>query len=601
MIPVKAAAGVRPGVARTTAIIGDAGTQQATVLPDLNTISNDDYVKVTTNSGMLDVFQTLFIRDNIYETRVERVYPTLIQSPQLSFQFSTMGWVKKTDMCIELVYRITHPAFSVAGMKASVGVNNISPTIAARAGIENCILYGAHPEWAILNSLREVRMYWGNNNQPIGRAQQWTNPGLKVQMSDQKFNNTSVKVAGTLGLPYARFSDASQTQVMPNTPCEQEFLDAWRNQLSAPRRQDPYAATAYDQLQVAVIPLSFINSFFRDDSYIPPDTKFKIDIFFKTIEGTISTCHVGYTDIIANPQVKMTWDINNGANRLIYMSDILRQPLQKALNDRWLTSPFLYNYEVYENYDIVGDGATSTWYRDIAISMQRPTEIIFQFVNNTDSCYNQTGENRSAFTSAQMIAAKRLETKTLQNLTARNRDHTFEIDGLGSAIFDNAGSPHPAIEYIRITIGGRLQFEWDRTLNENTLNNGHTMQTRGFNYLYSIRNDQNYNVYNSKFGTLTLFNGMQFCNDMETTAPMKLCITPGGEVDRGSISSDMGSHNIRIEIKFIAALQAYTKLIIWKKQPEQMTLDANRNVIAITWPAVKSNAGYTMPNTGPVV
>jgi hypothetical protein len=45
------------------------------------------------------------------------------------------------------------------------------------------------------------------------------------------------------------------------------------------------------------------------------------------------------------------------------------------------------------------------------------------------------------------------------------------------------------------------------------------------------------------------------------------------------------------------ALPAYAKLVIFKKLPEQLEIDANRNINIIQWPAVKTNTTNTIQNT----
>jgi len=71
---------------KTTAVYGDANVQAATIVPDLNNISDGSNLNVVSDSGQLNIYQALTLNDNFLDTRTEEVFQTNVSNNVAAIQ-----------------------------------------------------------------------------------------------------------------------------------------------------------------------------------------------------------------------------------------------------------------------------------------------------------------------------------------------------------------------------------------------------------------------------------------------------------------------------------------------------------------------------------
>ena len=628
-------------------IIGDGNTQGATFLRDLGSVGQQDpYLGIETNSSDFNIFQKLNITDNIYDTRIEQQFPQIQQLGQTVFQFNTMGWTNLYEMAVEIPITITTTQQWSQSIPAGWSTSNGNWYTQSNTSAWMRQLMG---DFCFLNPLNKFEITMGNNNQPLGRQQQFFTKGLKTCMWDHPTDRNLALYAGMCGLPEATSlftADVIGTYTTGGVAAPQAYANAiidaegFMGSFSSPSNQEYLAylqgwyrhmidalfagnqgnapTTFYHRL---VIPLSLLNYFFKSSAFIPPDTKFKMEFLWDTqseVTGILPTTNVvglptggpfTSTSISAlggSQKISMSYTQSNW--RLVYYNHTLRQPIQAQINERWITSPFLYNYETLEMYTYTGQNNAS-FYIDIAVSQQRPTELIMGFYSSEPQLGNIRGGALATAAASDALAISQMFFYTSQtggtNILGnepfvQNVNSGGSVANVVSAYWPNSLAPHPGVQRMDVLVGGRTQYFYDTSLDPQGIVSGSETfygkpQGNAFDYIMSEVSRKTYEKYNPG-ASISGENFNSFASGM-IPSRFALTIAPGNLVDRANIPSDLGSHNVRINMTLKANLPASITFVVFKKMPEQIALDSNKNCTLIMWPAVKSNQGYILPTT----
>jgi hypothetical protein len=548
---------------KNNAIYGDSNAQTATVVPDLAKASDNSALSVQQNTADLEINQKLVLNDLFYETTTEEIYPQSTSAGNCAIIGSTMGFTRTDLMFLEMEFQVTPVGPNPVGTSA---VGPGFPTVTNR-GLFNS------PAFACLQGLQRFDVSMGNNNQKIGRQQMTTTAGLTLIAQDQKYEISSLPIIAQLGLPRTRTGHnpttlqtgisaqfyQSQTTILPL------WIQHWNNAL-----QDMILSGNLTAMQVTEptltanirlgVPLGMLNSFFKNTQFLPPGTPYRFEIQFNTAAFVIAVASAAPI-ALPNSYLSLT---HTGNFRLVYRRHELRQPAQASINNQWLTRPFLYNYETYEYYEKATDGTNINYTVDIAISQQRPTDIIIKvlYVGGSVPAEVTTG-------------------------TGTGRQIAFPQSGISCVTCSN----------LKIYIAGRQQYYLRTTLADNA-----QLRREGLrdatNCLNTAVNNETYSNMDGDFEPVI---SSQFSSTEEFF--LKVSINPGDMQKNGFMSTDMGAVVVRVEGDFSWANTTRTplpvgyRIVYYKKLPEQITLDANKNITTITWPAVKSNSGYLIEQT----
>lgn len=689
-------------------VYGDTGSVEATYTKDLNTIGNDPYVKVQANSGEFNLFQQLTLQDNFYDSRYEEVYVTQNSAGTAnatslaSLQFNTMGWTRVDRMYLQIpvvfnqVVSNSWHASNTDGDLYNHLLTYPDPNlkreylVKQRICPENCgdsfekyLLNFIQTDFALMSIFNRIAIYGGNNNQPIGRTQSFFLEGLKTQLRDVPWNENTIKILGNWGLPVSNLSGngptymqelgadtLSQGSFFPNYSVssymnnQMEIIpDSWARQwanLIASIDDETINGGSFDWLDTTnrhsiyqqsqmniVLPLSYINNFFRHKTYLPPDFKLKIDIEgvsqskgspinFNCPLIVTKSMNEFSTRLLMNETHDATLTaISAGINfsqiKLVYQNHTLRQPIQAQINEKWLSYPIVYNYETFEQYDVDNSGQNSgvMIVRDIAISQQRPTQLIFQIIDTVTQCVDFRGDfPLGAGPPMNWTIAGKLQTPyqlTAANVAGinvnnaphgtctigstpwfsdlANPDYPLTVAGSLSQkghqpTFTNFGAPgqacatnYPQITTMSVLIGGRTQYYYK---NDTFIYNQGNTLLNAYDVLIAEQDAECYKDYSTE--TNVLKNPLNYQAFGGLGSFMRLVIAPGGYVNTADLPTDLGATVIRVQVTLSKPLPSTKKLQIIKKMPEQIAVDTNKNLTLIMWPAIKSNNGFSIPN-----
>lgn len=551
-------------VPKTNAIYGDANAQTATVVPDLAKASDNSALLVSQNTADLDINQKLQLSDLFYETTTEEVYPQITSAGNCAIIGSTMGWTRMDQMILEMEFTVTTTSNDTGA--ASV-VNPAFDTVVQR-GLWNT------PAFAMLHGIQRFDISMGNNNQKIGRQQMTNTQGIILTAQDQKYDENKIATIAQVGLPRTRGAYApivqqqgfSRAFFQNQTTIQPSWIQFWQNTIndliiSAAKDTFFTNETGMDNKIRIGVPLSMLNSFFKNSAFFPPGTPYRMEIQHLTSVFTIATSNAASAILSPNSTIQLT---HTGNFRLVYRRHELRQPAQASINNQWLTRPFLYNYETYEYYEKAADSSNINFVNDIAISQQRPTEIIIKVIYTAST--------------------------TPQTITT----------GSGAGVqlaWPNSGITCVQCTNLKIYIAGRQQY-YLRTTTAGTSQFRREGIKDATNVLNQLVNMETYSNSDSDIEVVT-------SSQMSSTEEffLKISINPGDMQKNGYLSTDQGAVVVRIDADFHMAnvarspIPANSKIVYYKKLPEQITLDANKNITTITWPAVKSNSGYLIEQT----
>jgi len=540
---------------RTTAIYGDPNVQAATIVPNLNNVSDGTNLNVISDSGQLKLYQALTLNDNFYDTRTEEVYQTNVSNNVVAIQGALMGWVNKQDM--------------VLGINATIDLYN---TNAPNNMFTGSLGQWLQPEFAVLQPLVRVEIKLGNNNQIVQRNMMNYAEGLRLIAMDQHYNYAQQMVAAELGLPYsigtANYSTTSSSTTISNSSqyveISLEYLSRWTQLIDIMWANGTAAPVAVE----FALPLGMVNSFFSENAFLPAGLPFRIEIEYTTglhyVAFTSTQAATSLYPPVLQP-IDNTMAISYNSNfSLRYRSHILKAHVQDSINNEWITKPLLYQYDTYEFVEIIGDNSTVTLLKDIAINQQRPTQLLLRIMPVT------------SVTNAAPITAggSAFASVSLPNATATgwNYNNVFVYIGgrqnyylrMDQATFRVGSTPNPSAAAVNTLVNGRC-----------------------------------YDEVNTKMLTSYSENRQPFSGK-----PFIININPGDFVKKGYMSTDSGAMVIRVQTDVVpagyttaTALTTNFKLVIYKKYPEQIQINAAKNLNIIQWPAVAASNNYLIPST----
>lgn len=627
------------GNQNTSSIIGDASTADASFIPNLQNLSNDPYVTVSSDSSQFNIWQQFRMSNNFLESTILENYVTQsnlgssISSYTLQGNFQ--GWVP-TDQ-IYLSIPITIRASSGRQIKNDGSANLVAqdpavflsfmealqqrilaqddfpqrttfavPSVSLCSDLTELLM----PDFALLHIFERIGIYGGNNNQALGRTPMFDLEGMKQVAFDDKFDDVKIQDYGMWGVPvsvmasqyqqpYGENNVLSDEYVSYNFPVDSDSVSSagttinreWykafgkilmqtstHNEATRTAVGDTNIADYYTKTINVPLKLSMINSFFKTSQFLPPEFKYKIDLRAQNDFTTIAcTDRSQYKGGATCWPNTCIFDAKmSGPPKLIYVSHTLTQPMQDSLNMKWMQYPFLYNYETYEIYDIACNDQ-SVFQQNISISQQRPTQLTFAIID-TESNFPP-----DRFGAAQVRGG--LANKTIK-IDANNLN-TQKIDP--PAIFSPRISLNLFLEYFSISLSGRKIIEYK---NED---GAPTSIPNSYDMIFQSAQQNSYQRYGTSGqtddATFGQFNIRRGGNRLIVT------IAPGMYADKGFMPVDRGATMITVQMKFNGKLATSKKIQIIKKLPEQLCIDVNKNVTSIMWPAVKSNQGFLVQNT----
>ena len=623
---------------RSNVIYGDAALQTATITPTLTQAADGNSLKVTSDPEDLQMYQSLNLQDLFYDTRTSRDYPQSVSSNIIAFVGTTANWTLWSEVFLELEANIT---FQVVGTNASTG--GVGTALNALPNIQNMTYYSPNnmlftdfgyfnqPEFAFLQPIQRVEIKMGANNQVIGRYPMNYLPGILLNCKDKEYNNETKDIFTNFGLPTSRAIYASNaTQGTVNVSVGsvanmygyntdyKDLLEAWNVKIKDIYKTacDNYAAaggafstgstatpTSLTQQIKFAIPLNFLNSVLDTQGYFPPGVPFRIEIQFNSssfeimnnyhktvaegITGGIGGDLTTASSYISPVAVTMQY---TGLNSVLHRREhMLRQTAQEKINIDWIRKPFLYNYETYEYFDFPLTSGVAFYKQEIAISQQRPTQLFLVLINSTISGTTSIGTYTMKYPTA-----------TASNITNQILRH-----------YPNASCPGFRISEMKVYISGRQNYYFRTEYTSAGFTTGAPV-TSGTNtailtgsggYVKDATNALeclvNVHTYQDGFNTdltkskLWTFNeGGFFC----------CSINPGDCENKSFISSDQGASVVQLEFYITDAMnnQINTSgyiLRCFKKLPEQMQLDAQKNITTISWPAAVADNRYIIPAT----
>jgi hypothetical protein len=561
---------------RTTAVYGDAGVTAATIVPNLNNVSDGVNINVISDSGQLKVFQPLTLNDTFLDTRTEEVFQTSISANVVAIQGALMGWTNKQSMVIGVPVTLD--------FTAQIQIPDFIQGLAD----------WVQPELAMLQPLVRVEIKLGVNNQIIQRSMMNYAEGLRLIAMDQHYNWDQLLQLAELGVPnsigytnyLAHLSSANGAfGLAPPATFNGQSYDGHVAQTISREYENKYNSykasilalnTAATPVTTEIgIPLGCLNSFFAESAFLPVGLPYRIEIEFNPALHTIAFNNVALlasgttgTNYYAANSLTLTY----GTNFVLkYHSHILKANIQDQINNAWITKPLLYQYDTYEFVEIAGDGATITLLKDIAINQQRPTTLIFRVMPNTSTttAYGQLG-------SAPIVGGAC-------------------YPGGISTYWANATTPGFKYKNMFIYIGGRQNYY----LRMDILGLG-DMPLGSANMSNNLVNmscyaDTNTHSYTESRSTSFMRGNLLYLN-----------LNPGDFVRKGYMSTDSGALVIRIQTDLVGtytgaagttALPNTHKLVIYKKYPEQIQINAAKNINTIQWPAVAATNSYIIPST----
>jgi hypothetical protein len=550
------------GAQRSNAIYGETGTQNATVVPDLGAISDGAHLTVTSDSEQFNLHQVLHLNDSYYDTKTEEVYASQMTPGNVVIQGSTMGFVNMKGMFLEIDCSFSSVGTAIFGpghQHFGVPANYNQNDDLTRA-YWNLI----QAEFAFLQPFNRIQISMGENNQIIQRQQMNSLPHLRQIARDNVVEGQLAAHYTQLGLPASR-----TLRSVPLT-----YSNFWANLSDIPLDIRAQWDSMIKSLSFNTgsqvwqgkftIPLSMINSLWNQDAFLPPGLKYRIELDYNP--GLVEIMRAlpdGGTSTPGYGALFMTLNTNN---RLVYRSHMLRQPLQKQLNLTWLKNPLLYNYETYELKEEAFDGTNIVIRTNIAISQQRPTQIFFKVL----------GPN------------------TINTLTEVSPVSSNQV--LSTTTFPSGTCP-ARFSDVKIIVAGRENY-FLRSLVNQTQNNQLFLKD-GTDVLNSWTNTSCYvdNGVGSRMNTSRMSGLVSEGNILVVN------MNPGDIQQHGRMSTDQGAVVINVELTVVQTIGVKVpfpntyRLVMYKKLPEQMQIDAAKNVTIISWPAVVANNGYAIANT----
>jgi hypothetical protein len=574
----------RAPASQVQAIYGDANVEQATILPDLaGTMGNNSTLSLTSNTDDLNNYQKLSLTNLFSRTKISYFMPQINTPTSIQFPLKFTGWTDLSEMVLELPvdFKIT----------ATRGKDRLD--VFTGFGVSennNWARMGCYPEFPFLQAINRFEIALGENSIPVGRQQMTFNIGLRHVASDVKLTDHELQAyVRALGSPIGHSIDAGDyvdkggelyTVNQAYTEIPSDVLDCWSSILAALTARCQYIASVTDNKlgsAVIAIPLRYLNSAFREQFLLPPRTAVRVTMECSTDPVVIAT-KMPYTkpfdggfndDFSISMSIKLsgTGEGNTSGPRLICREHMLNEKPQLDINARWARQPMLINYETYEIIEQAFTGVSDFFEFNIAVSQQRPTQIVFK-----------------------VLPPAGLSAPTVRNFGSGIMSGVYDFPDsacvgikFSDLIVDIAGHDH-----YRYEVRSPYQFScgpiWDG--------------------LQQIDERVNEKTYQSMDRRPVRIHNRQSLTD---SAYMKVNLNPGDREQHAYLAQDKGAASIRVSLNVTNTVELNTKanshvpagyrLVVFKTLPEQFTLSAEGNVNVVSWPAITTNNGFFVQQT----
>ena len=578
----------------STALLGNANTQMATIVPNIQSAADNSQLIVESSITGLNNRQPLTLDNTFDSTYVSEQYATTITNGNVSITGALPGHVKAKDLMIEFGIQ---PQFAFAneydGAKSmflvSGGTNfNLNDETQFAKWIQR--------PFAMLEGLIQVQFSVGNNNQLLGRQQLTYNDGITFAAQAQKHTDNDIWTVAQAGLPkgrnigysfkgnatYPKNSAQTENTILPNNffTGQSTIAEEWRRFWSATVK-DMYKwwclkqefPSSYIEMRWAV-PLRLICHALNmsyEDTYLPPGLKYRLQVQYKTDPQLIMQTINPVFDSSGAPNrdtLSMTFTNNI---RLVFKHHVLTQSEQEAFNREWLTRPLLYQYRTFEAYDKTLTGSETVFNETIATSQQAPARIFIGIM------YTGTSPSTLQF--------------PITKFTRYN--DTPDTQG-GLTVYPN--QPVPClIENLYVNFNGRAILEYKRPI---ASSNSH--------HYNSVLPDANMLI-NNRINSVVMTNGNDKCYgevngySLEEAGYFVVNLNTGDINQNRFYSTDRGavtiSVNATITTPWGTPFPVGYKLRIWKELPEQIRLDAAGNIEIVQWPAIVTQNSTSIVST----
>lgn len=559
-----------------TALTGAGGVQTATIVPDLQSINNGKDVRIETDTSLLNSNQNLTFDNTFYERILNEIRSTSNNSNQIVIQPTLMGHADTSSMCVELQYTATvntstltgTGTFFNCGQLATQLNNDIVNEVPTSTGTE---YYGFYqPEWAMLRNITRTQIFLGNNAQLVQRANMNLGQHYAILLNDRKYHPDDYMRYAALGLPVANWfpnaGQGAQYVQQAGTHVPTEYLQANENAMTEILVNALVSGgttnTGISQNRYVTVPLSALNSFFTEKQFLPPSTKMRIELFTNPTNQVIFYFLYPPVAGTSTAPTLATVTINIMNARFNCVSYLMTQTAQEMDNQRWLTTPKVYNYNTYELVQFPTI-ANQTIYPglNLAINQQRPTDVKFRIFNPTaQDTFNAGGTPAGVFNSSNQYAQ-------------------WYNNSVGNVSFYN----------LRINISGRLNYEL-RKIDSATTN------AQGYQS-FSMCMEDAMNMLINRDTWRAPNESVQFvpdiwddsCNSVTPT----MSLSPGDMQSKDYYSTDQGAVSIYVDLEVWQncprqALPGGLLIIMYKKLQEQLLLDAAGSTTIVQWPAIKA-------------
>lgn len=587
--------------AALTSIVGTGGVNAATIVPDLQSLAGSADVKIETDTSILNSNQIQTYDFTVYQRILNEIRSTSTGNGQIVLQPVLMGQADTETMNIELVYNLSLQWTNTTGADGGSPVNNTFTQQQLIAEISNNTLTGGNvtgtasgsleqfanlftmPEFGKLRPIQRTQLFIGNNSQLVQRANMNLGYHVPVIINSRKHSPDDLQRIAALGSPVvqgkqagamARTADDSEARYQMGTNLQADYVKNMAQVLyedmyagidnnGQPATNTSNVYTTTSAQRHTVVPLKFLNSFCNEKQYLPPSTKMRIELFVAT-QPTLIWVYSFTTDPQANTVTTVRCFMTITDARFNCVSYILTQSAQEMDNQRWLTTPKVYNYSTFEYVPITTNANQTAYTVNAAINQQRPTDLIWRVFNGTVA-------------------------DGFQTLFPRQGDLTTP-DQNGVWQFFNNSVPNVAFGNIRVNIGGRLGYENRYMIAQDNVN------LRFQTYMMSQEDWMNEviqrDVWRGPNEQQSLI-GQRWQDMCESILPT-MSISPGDMQSQNYYSADQGAVTIFVDIDVMNAtlrtpLPAGLQIFVYKKLQEQLLLDAAGSITIVQWPAIKAN------------
>lgn len=597
-------------VGRVSTIYGDQSTQAATIVPSLVQAADGKSIDVVSDINTLNNNQKVVIDNLISETQIEYVYAQIQSNGNLQFVGNTLGWVDMSKMMLEIPVEFDVSWGGLNGVEAI-------PTImksdnSADLGTQNAIIAAIEasdknltwPNLSMLQPIRQFQVQIGENSIYMGRQSMQDLVGIKMVAQDNKLPIEELKFYTQIGHPntYSKKLDLANNvggySNIGNDHDDPYIFSNWVKKMEEmtinalfKKISNKSTLNSTKLAYSLCIPLKFLNSVFQHSAFLPPGIPFRFTLIFNTephllgaisLPDTTSYFATRWRNDLTIKYVATTTNEGLIQPRILYRRHVINAQDQLAINESWARQPFLYNYQTFERKEETIRAGQTEYEFDLAISQQRPTSIFIKVVP-PDNIFNSIPIGLP---------------KSRQLKANGDEDKFFKWSNYDPEAVDffSSDCSFVSIDDLVINIGGQQPY---RII---------SMSKNGFQYSSLADGNDLLNLYTNANVDQNLDQSSVTISRPATrymSHPYIISINPGDRQHFQNVSADKGAVTIRIRLTIRSSTVVQDKqplpdgyrILVFKKVSEQFTINAQKNVEVITFPAIKSSNNYLLTQT----